>query len=254
VLPASVYEVLQESFPSAHFEDASHVLHEAMVSVSRESEEELSFLSKAVNILDECHKAIAKCFKPGVKEYELWAAVEQATLYNGGWYPHFILVGSGPNPVFLRAPASPRTLNEGDLAFFEVDSIYRGISPQSSFAFSLGIPGKELINMCRLCEELYAFALEELEKQRTFLEIELDIAKRIHNAGYEPATPQMHRYNSTLEMPMNKPPQPGDYFTVHPNVSNPDCTLNMKSGDTVRINKEGKVERLSKIPAKLHII
>ena len=55
-------------------------------------------------------------------------------------------------------------------------------------------------------------------------------------------------------MPMDSPPQPGDYFTVHPNFCNKDYTAGAKFGDTVRIIENGRVERLQKTPAKLNII
>lgn len=86
------------------------------------------------------------------------------------------------------------------------------------------------------------------------MDIELDLAHRIHSAGYEPMTPQIHLYNMSGIMPMESPPQPGDYFVVHPNVCNKDYTAGAKFGDAVRITKDGKVERLQRTPAKLNII
>ena len=108
--------------------------------------------------------------------------------------------------------------------------------------------------MFEFCKELYPFSLGELEKKRTFLDIEQDLGSRIHDAGYEPMTPQIHRYNMSGVMPMSSPPRPGDYFTVHPNVCTKDYTASAKFGDAVRITKEGKVERLQKTPAKLHVV
>ena len=76
----------------------------------------------------------------------------------------------------------------------------------------------------------------------------------IHSAGYEPMTPQIHVYNMSVDMPSEILPQPGDYFTVHPNFCNKEYSIGAKFGDTVRIDEHGKVERLQATPAKLNII
>lgn len=254
VFPASVYDALRDSFPSAAFEDATAVLHEAMDEVTRTSEEELALLRKACEIIDLSYEAVARALKPGVTECELWAAAEQAILKNGGWAGHFIIATSGPNPTFLRAPASHNKLNSGDVVIFEINVTYGGVSPQVCYALSLGKPKREVEVMYDLCDELYHFALGELEKNRTFMDIELDLSNRIHAAGYEPMTPQIHIYNMSFDMPMSNTPQPGDYFTVHPNVCNKDYTAGAKFGDTVRIKKDGTVERMQTIPAKLNIL
>jgi Xaa-Pro dipeptidase len=254
VFQASVYDTLRESLPTATFEDASLVLGEAMDEVSRSSEEEVTLLRKACEILDLSYQAVTKTLKPGVREYELWTAAEQAIVNNGGWYPHFMIVTSGPRPIFHRAPPSHNILNPGDVVMFEINVTYGGITPQISYALSLGRPEREVEEMFAFCRELYDYSLVELEKKRTFMDIEQDLASRLHGAGYEPMTPQIHRYNMSGPMPMASPPQPGDYFTVHPNVCSKDYTAGAKFGDAVRITKEGKVERLQTTPPKLNII
>ena len=254
VFPAIAYDALREAFPNTHFEEALPLFGEAQNEVSRTSEEELCFLRKASDIMDKTFEALAGAMKPGAPETELWAAVESAIIRNDGWYASFIIGGTGVGPVFLRAPAANKILKKGDVAVFEIDTIYGGISPQACFAVSIGKPRKDVAEMAKLCEELYPYALEQIEKKKTFLEIEQDLAARIHKAGYEPITPQIHLYNNAYLMPMNSPAQPGDYFTVHPNCCNKEYTVGSKFGDAVHITKDGKVERLNKVPPKLNIV
>ncbi len=254
VFSASVFDVLRQSLPSATFEDATAMLGEAINEVSRSSEEELALLKRACEIIDLSYESVAEALKPGVTECELWAAAEQAIVKNGGWYAHFMIATSGPSPTFLRAPASHNTLTRGDVVMFEINVTYGGVSPQSCYALSLGKPKREVEDMFDFCKELYHFALVEMEKNRRFIDIELDLADRIHSAGYEPMTPQIHLYNMSGAMPMDGLPQPGDYFTVHPNVCNKDYTAGAKLGDVVRITKDRRVERLQMTPAKLNII
>jgi Xaa-Pro dipeptidase len=254
VFPASLYIALHDSLTQVTFEDPTMAVNEAMNTVSRTSEEETAFLKTACQILDRSFEAVAEALKPGVKEYELWAVAEQAILANGGWFGHFMLATSGPSPTFPKAPAAHNALSRGDVVIFEINSIYGGITPQICYALSLGKPKREIEEMFELVKELYDFSLVELGKKRTFLDVELELAQRIHKAGYEPMTPQIHLYNMAFIMPMESTPQPGDYFTVHPNFCNKGYTGGAKFGDTVRITQEGKVERLFKTPAKLNII
>lgn len=252
--PAFIFDFLRENLPQATFVDATQMLEEAMNEVSRSSEEELQMLKKACEIIDLSFEAVIEAFKPGVSECELWAAAEYAILKNGGWYPHNMFVTTSPGPVFPRGPASHRTLDPGDIAIFEINVTYGGVSPQICYALSLGSPMKEVKERFDFCESLYHFALGELEKQRTFLDVELELARRIHDIYCEPMTPQIHIYNMAINMPMDGKPQPGDYFTVHPNLCDQNYTRGAKFGDPVRITVDGKVERLQKTPARLHIV
>jgi Xaa-Pro aminopeptidase len=254
IFPASTYDAIRQAFPSASFEDATSPLVETMNEVSRSSEEELAFLRKDCEIHDLSFEAVAKALKPGVSEKDLWAVAEEVIISNGGWFPHFMLVTAGPRPTFTRAPASHYRLQMGDIIIFETNVIYGGVLAQICYALSLGKPEKQVSEMFDFCGELYGLALAELEKNRTFGDIEDDLVKRIHHAGFEPMTPQIHVYNMGTDIPADSPPQPGDYFTVHPNFCTRDFTSGAKFGDAVRIDAGGKVERLQKTPAKLNIV
>jgi len=249
-----IINTLQESFPVAQFVDGNSMFREAMDEVSRTSEEELSFVKRACEIMDCCFNAVAKSFKPGVKECDMWGVAENEILRQGGWYAHFMLGTSGPAPTFHRQPPSQNVINKGDIVTFELNVTYGGVTPQVSFALCLGKPRNDVEEMYKLCDDLYKLEFEEIEKKKTFYEVEKAVVSRIHEAGYQPMTPQLHIYNMSQTMPATIPAQPGDYFTIHPAVCKKDYTAGAKFGDVVHITSKGKVERLNKIPAKLNII
>ena len=246
--------MLCDALPGASIEDATAVMGGAMDEVSRNSDEEFVFLKKACQILELGNQSVCEALKPGVTENTLWAAAAQTLVLNGSWYGYFLIGTSGPNPTFLRGPASTHPLKEGDVVLFEADTIVGGVAPQMMYSFSLGKPDRDVGAMFQLCEELYHYALAELEKEKTYYDIEMDLVQRIHKAGYEPMTPQIHRFNMSIIMPTNVRPQPGDYFTLHPNISNKDYSAGAKVGDEVRITSEGKAQRLMQTPAKLNIL
>jgi hypothetical protein len=123
---------------------------------------------------------------------------------------------------FCRAPV-PTTTQSGDIVMFETNVIYGESASQIAYTLSLGRP-IQIEKMFDFCGELYLYALAELEKKRNFGDIERSLVDRIRGAGYEPMTPQMHVYNMGTEMPASMSPQPGDYFTVHPNFCLNDFT------------------------------
>lgn len=254
VFPAVVNDALRAAFPKAKLVEASAVYNEAMNEVSRTSEEELAFLRKSAEIHDTSFNAVLNIFKPGVDERELWAAAEKAIIENGGWLPHFLMVAAGPSPIFPRAPAGHYKLKKGDLIMFENNVVYGGILSQICFTLSLGRPEKNTARMYDFVDELYELSISEHEKKKNCGDIEQGLMDRIHAAGYEPMTPQIHIYNQSVDMPADSPAQPGDYFIVHPNICTRDFRGGAKFGDTVRVGQDGKLERLQKTPARLHII
>ena len=155
-------------------------------------------------------------------------------------------------PGISAAPASHNIINRGDVVMFEVNVTYGGITPQMVYSLSLGRPSPDLERMFKLCEELYDFSLEEAKQKQDFHRDRAGPLFLQHAAGYEPMTPQIHRYNLSGAMPMDSRPQPGDFFTVHPNMCDKDFTLAAKVGDQVRITQDCRVERLQATPARLN--
>ena len=248
-----VYDYMRAKLKDIAICDASHMMGGVMNEVSRISQEEPLLVDQACAILDHAFQAVLEVLKPGIPECELWATVDYEIIKRGGWPFHEMFITSGPRPSFPRVPPSHRTLDPGDVVVFEINSTYGGVNPQSCFACSLGPPTNEVKVMFAFCEELYRFSLTELDKQRTFMEIEQELIKRIRSSGYEPMTPQIHVFNMSMVMPMEDMPKPGDYFTVHPNIADPKYAVGAKLGDAIRISEDGRPERLQKTEARLHI-
>ena len=252
--PAVLYEGMKQKLPDAKFQGGTEVIREAMDHVSRSSDEELMMLKKASLLADLSFKAVQEACKPGLKESELWATALQAIVGNGGLYPPRLFVTSGRRPVFPRGPPSRNILRAGDTIIMEIDANVAGISPQMCYALSLGRPPKDTKEMFDFCSQLYEGAIDELESGETYGTVESSLERQTRSAGYQSMTPHMHRFCLSGRMPVNQEPRPGEYFTLHPAVCNREFSSGAKLGDTVRIGKHGKVERLMKTPVKLHTL
>ena len=82
---------------------------------------ELERMREAMAITAEAHRAIAKILKPGLKEYEVKAAVEYVFTSRGAQALAFpTIVGSGPNSCVLHYGAGDRVLQAGELVVCDV--------------------------------------------------------------------------------------------------------------------------------------
>jgi len=70
--------------------------------------------------------AITSC-RPGMKEYELQAAIEYAMVRNGASAPSFnSIIGSGPNSLILHYELNRRTMQSGDMVVMDVGAEIEG--------------------------------------------------------------------------------------------------------------------------------
>lgn len=252
--PAVLYEGMKQKLPGATFQAATEVVREAMDCVSRSSDEELAMLKRAAVIADLSFRAVYKAYKPGLRESELWAVAVQTIVESGGLYPPSFYVASGRRPVFPRGPPSHNKLRAGDTIIMEIDTNVAGVSPQMCYALCLGKPPKDTKEMFDFCSKLYEGAVGELESGETYREVDASLERQVHSAGYEQMTPQIHRFCLSGRTPLDQKPRPGEYFTLHPAVCNMAFSSGAKLGDTIRIGRHGKVERLMRTPVKLHIL
>ena len=86
---------------------------------------ERTVLKKSVEISGEAQMAGMRTAHPGVREYEVLAAIEAAQKTRGAesWsYPS--IVGSGPNATILHYPRGDRLMNAGDLLLVDAACSY----------------------------------------------------------------------------------------------------------------------------------
>jgi len=254
IMPTSVFLDMQQRLPKANFLFVSEILLEMRFI---KSPEELAFVEKAGEIADYSHDAILRSAKPGRKEYEVFAAVEQALTSHGAASPSFILLNSGPSPMFPPSPSSHRTLELHDTILEEISPCYGGHWVQWGRPFSLGEPDKELHKLFDVTMEVYQFIDKATKPGITYEELTKAAHDLITNKGYTwlaPATQliglditeaaSMARGTSkNLEIvprPMDKRPlEAGMVIVNQPNVVTKDFKKGMMIIDTAIVTQDG---------------
>jgi Xaa-Pro dipeptidase len=254
IMPGNFFLDLQQRLPEAQFHFVSEILSEMRFV---KGPEELAFVEKAGEIADYCYEAMLMTAKPGCKEYEVYAAVEQALTSHGANAPSFVLLNSGPAPMFPPAPSSHRILQLHDTILNEISPCYGGHWIQWGRAISIGEPTKGLDKLYEVTMEVY-YEIEKAIKPGISYE---DLAKGandlIESKGYTWLAPPTQLIGmditegasmakgtpGNIEMvprPLDKRPlEPGMVIVNQPNIVTKDFTKGMLVIDTVIVTDQG---------------
>ena len=143
------WKQVREAFPKAKIVDASLILVEVRYV---KSDEEVAALQKSMEIIEEGVKAKIATARPGVKDWEVWAAAQYAMMKNGSEIPVHCNWISGPNVVRTLTRPSHRILQRGDLIINELEANwmgYRSQAVQPVFVEVIDPVHKELIKVQR---------------------------------------------------------------------------------------------------------
>ena len=90
------------------------------------SSEEIALIRRAVAVTCEAHRAAMRTIAPGLREYEVEAAIEYVFTRSGArWAAYPTIVGSGPNSCVLHYSRNDRTIGAGDLVIVDAGAEYR---------------------------------------------------------------------------------------------------------------------------------
>lgn len=115
--------------------DAATIVHELRV-VKRP--EELEIMQAAADIAAEAHVEAMKAARPGMKEYQIEALIEQVFRRHGAAAPAYTsIVGAGPNATVLHYINNDGDLREGDLLLVDAGAEYRGYASDITRTFPI---------------------------------------------------------------------------------------------------------------------
>jgi Xaa-Pro aminopeptidase len=139
----NAYRELTELLPKASFVFLPLLLHEL---AHRKSPEELRAVAKAGQLAVKALEAVKAAARPGVREYQLAAAVTHAVMNEGGRH-HLLMIGStsmqDPKLIFPNPNPSHRVLKQGDIVLCELAMSYMGYSAKIGHPVSIGTPTEQ---------------------------------------------------------------------------------------------------------------
>jgi Xaa-Pro aminopeptidase len=256
-LPHQQYERLRESISSVTFVDVGgkHRMRRTI-----HSAEEIARYALASKLTDDSIQALANALRPGLREDELPAILENVYLRAGGYAGiHFMTSMPMEAPTF-PVPAqyqSDRMLQPGDCLITEISGAYWGYSGQIHRTYSLGQgPTPAWRDLHDAAVETFLAIVDILQDGVSTREIE-EAAEVVHRRGYSIYDDLLHGVSQsppiiqTTSTKRHTSPEvifrEGMVITVQPNVITRDERMGLQFGETVVVRKDG-VERLNQYP------
>jgi Xaa-Pro dipeptidase len=143
------WKQIREAFPNAELVDATKILAEVRYV---KSQEEIEVLAKSMEIVELAIQAEIDAARPGVKDWEVWAAAQYAMMRNGSEMPVHCFWVSGKNPKRTLTRPSMRILERGDVIINELEASwigYRSQGVQPVFVEAVNPVQAELIKVQR---------------------------------------------------------------------------------------------------------
>ncbi|HEX5874494.1 MAG TPA: Xaa-Pro aminopeptidase [Pyrinomonadaceae bacterium] len=115
--------------------DSATIVHELRV-VKRP--EELEIMQAAADIAAEAHVEAMRAARPGMKEYQIEALIEQVFRRHGAAAPAYTsIVGAGPNATVLHYINNDGDLRDGDLLLVDAGAEYKGYASDITRTFPI---------------------------------------------------------------------------------------------------------------------
>src|SRR5687767_4985392 len=115
--------------------DPATIVHEMRV---LKSPEEIELMQRAADIASEAHCQAMRAVRPGMKEYEVEALIEQIFRRSGAVGPSYTsIVGAGANATILHYINNDGELRDGELLLVDAGAEYKGYASDITRTFPI---------------------------------------------------------------------------------------------------------------------
>jgi Xaa-Pro aminopeptidase len=174
------WKQIREAFPQAELVDATPVLAEIRYV---KSPEEIDVLTRSMEIVELGYQAEIEAARPGVKDWDVWAATQYALMRNGSEMPVHCNWISGKNPRRTLTRPSMRILERGDLIINEVEASWIGYRAQGVQPVFVEVADPVHGELIKVQREVFNRVMENLKPGITVKEL----AELTRKAGEEAA-------------------------------------------------------------------
>ena len=162
------YEKIREAFPQAEIIDATPILTAIRYT---KSQEEIDVLTKSMEIVELAYQAEIEAARPGVKDWDVWAATQYALMRNGSEMPVHCNWISGNNVRRTLTRPSMRILERGDLIINEVEASWIGYRSQGVQPVFVGVADPLHQELIKIQREIFNQVMEHLKPGVTVKEL-----------------------------------------------------------------------------------
>jgi len=226
--------------------------------------EEVAWMERAAEILDNVVAAILAKAKPGVMENDMVATIWQTIIASGGDYPSMTHWGAGAGVPWACRIAPHRPLQAGDMINTELEAKYGGYIAQTVQAACLGKIPTDLKRAFEVSVKVFDEMVKFMKPGVSYRALVEFYQKLVRDSGFIPKGMLLHgrgigedrpqvtgevegnmytsaTYTQHLDLPLLE----GNVFVLKPGAMPGDAPDSIRCGDTVVIEKTG-ARRLGK--------
>ncbi len=220
----------------------------------KKSPEELEWLQRGAAFTDAALAGLRDALKPGIREYQLAAAIETSYLADGGTTGFYYLASTPMSQPERCVPAqvlSNRVIETGDVVTCEIAIAYAGYAGQCLRTFTVSAdPTPQIAELHATAEDVYHGVADAI---RTGAGIEdvWEASDAISERGFTIRDGLVHGYGIGLLPPSIRTRETthgvdddwvfeaGQTIVIQPNVISPDETVGVQVGELCVVTDDG---------------
>jgi Xaa-Pro dipeptidase len=240
-LPYTLFRVLEDELPTAAFSDARALMMDIRL---KKSSAEFELLKASAEVADAAIAAGEAILAPGLREYQVVAAVEAAA--RGAGADNYLVTIAGEGSQELIGPPEDKPIEPGAVVILEIAVQVKGYWTQVARVFVAGQPTSEQRAIYRAVHSAYQAAADAARPGTTLEEVGRAAQAVLSAAGYADYIEHDTGHGIGLDMP--EPPrvepgavtpiQAGMALVLHPAVRVPGVG-GAFIGGTVLITEDG---------------
>jgi Xaa-Pro aminopeptidase len=220
----------------------------------KKSPEELEWLQRGAAFTDAALAGLRDALKPGIREYQLAAAIEMSYLADGGTTGFYYLASTAMSQPERCVPAqvlSNRVIETGDVVTCEIAIAYAGYAGQCLRTFTVSAePTPQIAELHATAEEVYRSVASSI-RTGAGIEAVWEASDAISERGFTIRDGLVHGYGIGLLPPSIRTRETthgvdddwvfeeGETIVIQPNVISPDETVGVQVGELCVVTDQG---------------
>ena len=263
IISYSTVEAIRQGFPDSEIVNATVLMQEAR---ALKSDEEIAFLQRSMDIIEEMIRTMQESARPGVREKDLYAEMIHTMLRHDGELPTLFFLGTGPQATQSTFVPTTRVIQDGDRVVNEIEAKVGGYAAQAVCPMVVGRAKDNYEEMVDLSAACFHAILQQMRPGVTFGTLFDTYQKTVQENGkdmYRWSHPMMHSRglgddapalmgDKDLERLAHRQLEKGMAFILKPRVRHASGKGSASIGDTVVVEQNG-ARRLGRREMKLMV-